>query len=98
MYRTVKAITRLGDNSSIVPLIVRTLTNLKELADFTHNESPVASGQELVTKDTSGNAQSLDLQSSLKLNYTVTINLPSAGSQETYDRIFESIKKVLLTK
>lgn len=94
----VKAITRLGDSSSVVPLIVRTLGNLKELADFTHNDSPVPSGQEImIAKKESIDVQNLDSQLPIKLNYTISINLPNSGSQETYDRIFESIKKVLMT-
>lgn len=95
----VKSITRLGDDSSIVPLIVRTLTNLRELADFTHNESPIPTGQEItIQKPISSIMEQSDSKTLFNLNYTISINLPNSSNQETYDMIFESIKKILLSK
>lgn len=95
----VKAITRLGENSTVLPLIVRTLRSLIELGDFTHNESPVPHGQEIaIPKPESKDEQKIESQLPFALNYTITINLPNTTNQETYDMIFESIKKVLLNK
>jgi len=95
----VKSITHLGDNSSVLPLIVKTLMNLKEIADFTHSDVQIPPDQEVtLAKETTETTQSLDSQLPFKLNYTISINLPNSTNQETYDMIFESIKKILLTK
>lgn len=91
----VKAITGLGEKSSIVPLIVKTLRSLIDIADFSEEESTASEPLPEEEKEPSEKSSKGD---QLKLNYTISINLPSSGTQETYDRIFESIKKILLSK
>ena len=94
----VKSITKLGEDSSVVPLIVKTLRYLLQLGDFTHSESPVKRGEEITIIPRKTEKLPIGIDSPLKLNYTVSINLPASGTQETYDKIFESIKKILLSK
>jgi hypothetical protein len=43
----VKPITKLGDQSTVLSLIVKTLGNLIQLGDFTHNGSPVPINQQI---------------------------------------------------
>lgn len=121
----VKAITGLPDSSSVILLIVKTLHNLIELADFTTPDSTTPdSTPDSTTSDSTPDSITSDPTASdpaapssqkenipvhtehisinselpLKLNYTISINLPNSSNPQVYDMIFESIKKILLTK
>ena len=89
----VKSATGLGDEASTLGLITKTIVNLIQLADF--SEEP----EEVKEEESEKTEEKVEmLNDKLNLNYTISINLPETTNEEVYEKIFNSIKKILLTK
>jgi len=94
----VKSATGQGDESSTLTITTKTIMNLIAMADFTEKvEDEVV---EEVKKDgeEDGKKITATINDKLNLNYTISINLPETTNEEIYEKIFNSIKKTLLTK
>lgn len=93
----VKSATGLGKESSTLGLITKTLVNLIEIADFSEDlKDDEEKNNEEIEKETEKEVSIIN--DKLNLNYTISINLPEITNEEVYEKIFNSIKKTLLTK
>ena len=93
----VKSATGQGDESSTLPLIIKTITHILSLSVF--NEPEEKTKPEVksdVKPEVKSDVKVVDEK--FNLNYTISINLPETTNEEVYEKIFTSIKKILLTK
>ena len=96
----VKSVTGLGEESSTLPLITKTVTNLIALGDYsetTESETPTTEDLDIEEKFSDETDKQASIISPIKLNYTISINLPESKDEEVYEKIFNSIKKTLMT-
>lgn len=93
----VKSATGLGEEASTLGLITKTIMNLNQLADFSEELEEEIQPAIKEAETAKGNEASI-VNDKLNLNYTISINLPETTNEEVYEKIFSSIKKVLLSK
>lgn len=92
----------LDADDKIVKLIFSTLINLKQLANFENDDSPldVESSEEKevhVDKTTKINQPTVKTDVGLNLTYTINLNLPATTDQAVFNAIFKSLKEHLLS-
>ena len=101
----VKSATGQGDESSTLPLIIKTITHILSLSVFNEPEEKTKPEVKSDVKPEVKSDVKPEVKSDVKvvdekfnLNYTISINLPETTNEEVYEKIFTSIKKILLTK
>jgi hypothetical protein len=87
---------------SVLKLIVDTFKTLCEFADFEAVPTPVTSQQIQTTSQTQPTAQPLvqlpiTREGGVNVNVNIKFELPITKDSDVYDKIFESLKKHLLT-
>ena len=90
----IKSATGMGEESSTLGLITKTIMNLMHIADFSEEPEEIKEPQEPEKEE-----EKMEIiKDKFNLNYTISINLPETTNEEVYEKIFNSIKKTLLTK
>lgn len=97
-------VTGLGEDSKLIPSMIGSFKTLKEYADFTA-EGDIASYQQGNDEGddlgSAGNGQhgsswSVDQGNSIRLGYTIHLNLPATTDIAVFNAIFKSLKEHLL--
>lgn len=94
-------VTGLGEDSKLIPAMIGTFKTLKDYADF-NAEGRLAGDQqkgdegEDLAGGQDGNGGSGDNSNSIRLGYTIHLNLPATTDIAVFNAIFKSLKEHLL--
>jgi Family of unknown function (DUF5343) len=95
-------VTGLGEDSKLIPSMIGTFKTLKDYADFNADSNLAGQQGGDETEDLSGVTTSMgDISSngnanSIRLGYTINLNLPATTEIAVFNAIFKSLKEHLL--